>query len=348
MEIRKLGHTDVEVPALCLGTMTWGQQNTEAEAHEQLDYAVDEKGLYFIDTAEIYPVPPTGDLQGRTETYIGNWITKRGRRDDLVIASKVAAAGLIQTRDVGEVPRYDAKNIREAIEGSLSRLQTDYLDLYQIHWPERISDPFDKLGYEHNTAEGITSIEETLTAMSELIKEGKIRHIGISNETPWGVAEYLRLAREKDLPKIATIQNQYSLINRQFESGLSEFTMREQVGLLPYSVLSMGALTGKYLGGARPEGCRFTMWERNGARYNSDLVQEPIRVYVELAKKHSLDVVEMAVAFATSRKFVNSTIIGARTMEQLKSCIAGGELVLSPEVLSGIEDVHKKYPNLQV
>lgn len=348
METRRLGNTSIEVPALCLGTMTWGQQNTEAEAHEQLDYAVDERGLYFIDTAEIYPVPPTPELQGRTETYIGNWLTKRGKRDDLVLASKVAPAGLIRTRDVGEKPRLDRASIREAIDGTLGRLQTDHIDLYQVHWPERTTNFFGRRNYEHDPDEDATTIAETMQVLGELVQEGKIRHIGVSNETSWGVAEYLRVAQEHDLPRIATIQNQYSLINRQFESGLAEFAMREQVGLLPYSVLSMGALTGKYLDGARPEGARFTMFERNGARYNPAAVQEPIRRYVALARAHDLDPAQLAITFVTSREFVNSTIIGARTMEQLRIAIDAGTTTLSPAILEEIDAIYQEFPDLQV
>ena len=348
MEKRKLGWTDIEVPVICLGSMTWGQQNTEEEAHEQLDYAVDERGLYFIDTAEMYPVPPDPALQGLTETYIGNWIEKRGKRDDLIIASKVTPADLIRTREIGDKPRLDAKSIREALEGSLARLKTDYIDLYQIHWPVRTTNFFGKRGYTHDANEDATSIEETLTVLGELVKEGKIRHIGVSNETPWGVSEYLRLAKEKGLPRLATIQNQYSLVNRQFEVGLAEFSMREQVGLLPYSVLSMGVLTGKYLDGAKPEGARFTLFERNGERYNPPEAQEVIRKYIELAKKHGMDVAQMAIAFATSREFTNSTIIGARTMEQLKVCIDAGEMTLSDELLEEIEAIHRECPDMQV
>ena len=348
MEKRTLGGTDVEVPVICIGTMTWGQQNTEAEAHEQLDYAVEERGMYFLDTAEIDPVPPEPELQGRTETYIGNWLKSRGKRDDLVIATKVAASDLVRTRDAGASPRLDTKSIRDAIEGSLSRLQTDYVDLYQIHWPERTTNFFGTRGYSHNPDEDATSIEETLTALGELVKEGKVRHIGVSNETPWGVSEYLRLAQEKNLPRIATIQNQYSLVNRQFEAGLAEFSMREKVGLLPYSVLSMGVLTGKYLDGARPAGARFTFSERNSSRYNPPEAQSVTRRYVELAKKYGTDPATMGIAFTTSREFTNSTIIGARTMEQLKVCIDAGEVTLAPELLAEIETIHREMPDMQV
>lgn len=345
IEKRKLGWTDIEVPAICLGTMVWGNQTPEAEAHEQLSYGVDERGINFIDTAEAYPIPPSRELQGLTETYIGNWLSKRGKRDDLVIASKVCIADFVATRD--STHKYDAANIQQAIEGSLTRLQTDYIDLYQIHWPERRTNFFGKRDYEHDTADASTPIRETLEALQALVKAGKVRHIGVSNETPWGVAEYLRLAREEGLPRIVTIQNQYSLVNRHFEIGLSEMALREKVGLLPYSVLSGGALTGKYLGGAKPAGCRFTLFDRNADRYNTDRLQGVTEAYVNVAKKHGLDPAQMAVAFATSRDFTTSTIIGSRTLEQMKVCIDAGTLKLSAEVLADLQAVHEQYPNLQ-
>lgn len=348
MQTRKLGSSDLEVPVITLGTMTWGQQNTEADAHEQLDYAITERGLTFIDTAEMYPVPPETAKQGRTETYIGNWLKKRGKRDDLIIATKVGAGNGIGTRDVGPVPHYDRKSIREAIEGSLQRLQTDYIDLYQIHFPERKANFFGVRGYTHDPDDASTPIEETLEALAELVKEGKIRYIGVSNETPWGVSEYLRLAREKGLPKIVSIQNQYSLTSRTYEIGLAEMTLKENIGLLTYSTANGGVLSGKYLDGVEPEGARFTLNERNRARYNPQraATQEATKRYVQIAKKHGLDPVQMALAFAVSREFVTSVIIGATTMDQLKNNIDAGELQLSPEVLADIEQVHAELPDV--
>lgn len=345
IEKRKLGWTDIEVPAICLGTMVWGEQNDEAEAHEQLSYGVDERGINFIDTAEVYPIPPTSEKQGLTETYIGNWLKKRGKRDDLTIATKVCIGGTISTRE--STHKYDKENIRAAIEGSLGRLQTDYVDLYQIHWPERTTNFFGKREYDKAYDEDTTPIRETLEALKELIDEGKVRHIGVSNETPWGVMEYLRLAREEGLPRIVTIQNQYSMVNRHFEIGLSEIAINEKVGLLPYSALSGGVLSGKYLGGVFPEGARFTLGNRNAHRYNSPQLQPIIEAYVELAKKHDLDPSAMAIAFATSRDFVTATIIGSTSVEQMKTCIDGGSLQLSEEVLAGIEAIHEQYPNIQ-
>lgn len=346
MQKRRIGSSDLEVPGICLGTMTWGQQNTEAEAHDQLDYAVDERGLTFIDTAEIYPIPPEKEKQGRTETYIGNWLKKRGKRDDLTIASKVAASQLLKTRDTGGTPRYDRNNIRDAIDGTLKRLQTDYIDLYQVHWPERNTNFFGVRGYKHDPNDSSTPLEETLEALAELVKEGKVRYIGVSNETPWGVAEYLRLAREKNLPKIVSIQNQYSLTNRTFEIGLAEFSMKEDVNLLAYSPLSMGVLSGKYLGGAKPEGARFTVSDRNRDRYTPKHAQPAIRRYVDLAKDNGLDPSQMAIAFVLSREFVPSVIIGATNLEQLKAGIGSADVELSDKILEEIEKIHHGFPDV--
>ena len=326
--------------------MTWGQQNTEAEAHAQLDYAVDERGLNFIDTAEIYPVPPEAELQGRTEQYIGTWLKKRGKRDDLIIATKAGAASNIRTRDVGPVPHYDLKSLREAVDGSLQRLQTDYVDLYQIHFPERNANFFGVRGYTGRVEDTATPIEETLEALAELIKQGKIRHIGISNETPWGVSEYLRLSREKSLPRIISLQNQYSLANRTFEIGLSEICLKENVGLLAYSTLNMGVLSGKYLDGARPEGARFTMFDRNAERYNTERAQAAVKLYVELARDNGLDPTQMAYAFAISRDFMASVIIGATNLEQLKIGIDSADVVLPQKVLEEIEKIHLLMPDV--
>lgn len=345
MRKKILGNSGIEVPVICLGTMTWGQQNTEEEAHAQLDYAVDKRGINFIDTAEVYPIPPEKKNQGRTETYIGNWLAKRGRRDDLIIASKVCIAGdLLQTRDTRNIA-FDRKNIMDALEGSLSRLQTDYIDLYQIHWPERTTNFFGKRGYDHDYKDNSTSIHETVQVLDELVKSGKVRHIGISNETPWGMSEFIRVAKDYNLPLVTSIQNQYSLTNRTFEIGLSEMSLRENVPLLAYSVLNMGALTGKYLDGAKPEGARFSLFQRSAGRYNPEGAQDAIRAYVELAKKHNLDPAQMAIAYVCSRDFVTSVIIGATTMDQLKSCIDAGELELSSDVLREIEEIYQRYPD---
>ena len=350
MNYKKLPGTEIEVSTICLGTMNWGQQNTEEDAHAQLDYAVEERGLKFIDTAEIYPIPPDASLQGTTERFLGSWLKKRGKRDDLVIASKVAPSDIIRTRQItltkeGNKSRLDRKSIREAIEGSFERLGVDYLDLYQVHFPERKANFFGARGYVHDPSDEPTPIEETLEALTELVKEGKVRAIGVSNETPWGISEYLRLAREKGLARISTTQNQYSLTNRTYEIGLAEIGIREDVGLLAYSPLSMGVLSGKYLGGARPEGARFTLYERNSARYNSETAQPAITSYVEIAAKYGIDPAAMAIAFVASRPFVTSAIFGATTLDQLKTNISAGDLTLSPELLAEIEEVHKRIPD---
>lgn len=247
MRYRKLGTTDIEVSIICLGSMNWGEQNTEKDAHEQLEYAFSQ-GVNFIDTAEIYPIPPHGESQGRTETYIGNWLKKSGKRKNLIIASKVAGRSNNTNIRNGEVPCFNRKNIRIAIEGTLRRLQTDYLDLYQLHWPDRNTNFFGKRGYVHDPKDKSIPIEETLEAMQELIKEGKVRNIGVSNETAWGIMQYFRFYREKKLPRIQSIQNPYSLIMREYETALAEISIKEQLSLLVYSPLSFGVLTGKYLG----------------------------------------------------------------------------------------------------
>ncbi|WP_372964806.1 NADP(H)-dependent aldo-keto reductase [Marinobacter sp.] len=340
MRMRKLGKTDIDVSLICLGTMTWGEQNTEQEAFEQLDYAVD-AGINFIDTAEMYPVPPKLETQGRTEEYLGNWLARRGRRDDLVIASKVAGPGNGLSYLRGG-PRLTREHIREACDSSLQRLQTDYIDLYQVHWPDRSANFFGKLGYEQNPKESMTPIEETLGALDELVKEGKIRHVGLSNETPWGVMEYLRLSRENNWPRVVSIQNPYSLLNRSFEAGLAEFAHREETGLLAYSPLAFGMLTGKYMGGKWPEKARLTLYERF-VRYTGDHAADATRAYVELAYQQGLSPAQMALAWVNSREFVTSNIIGATSMEQLKENIGSTEITLSADIVSAIEAIHSEF-----
>ncbi|KMQ75221.1 NADP(H)-dependent aldo-keto reductase [Marinobacter subterrani] len=340
MQTRKLGKTDIDVTLICLGTMTWGEQNTEQEAFEQLDYAMAE-GINFIDAAEMYPVPPKAETQGLTETYLGNWLARRGRRDDLVIASKVAGPGngLSYLRNG---PRLTRDHIVAACDASLQRLQTDYIDLYQVHWPDRATNFFGKLGYENNPDEQFTPIEETLGALDELVKAGKIRHVGLSNETPWGTMEYLRLAREKSWPRVASIQNPYNLLNRSFEVGMAEIAHREQAGLLAYSPLAFGMLSGKYLGGKWPEKARMTLYERF-SRYTNSRGMEATRAYVELARQHGLSPVQMALAYVNSRSFVTSNIIGATSMEQLRENIGSAGVTLSPEVQQAIEAIHQEF-----
>ena len=344
MLFNKLGRTNLEVSKICLGTMTWGQQNTEAEAHEQLNYAV-AAGINFIDTAELYPVPPKGETQGLTEQYIGSWLGKRSDRDKLVVASKVCASAewISYLRDGNA--RLDKANITAALDASLQRLQTDYIDLYQLHWPERATNYFGKLGYETHDpdADGV-SIEETLSVLGDIVKSGKIRYVGISNETPWGTAEYLRVAEQKGLPRIVSIQNPYNLLNRTFEVGSAEFALRERVGLLAYSPLAFGALSGKYLNDAKPAGARITLFSQFSRYLNPEGVK-CTEAYFKLAKEHGLDPAQMALAFINSRPFLTSNIIGATNMEQLRADIDSVNIELSEELLNGIQDIHAHQPN---
>ncbi len=343
MEYNKLGQTDNEVSKICLGTMTWGEQNTESEAHEQLNYAVD-AGINFIDTAEMYPVAPKAETQGLTESYIGSWLAKRQDRDKLIIASKVCAQQdwLPYLRN-GEA-KLDKKNIHAALDASLKRLQTDYIDLYQMHWPERDTNFFGKLGYYHAPEKDGVAIAETLDVLGGLVKEGKIRTIGISNETAWGCAEYLRVANEQNLPRIVSIQNPYNLLNRTFEIGLSEFSHREQVGLLAYSPLAFGVLSGKYLNDAKPAGTRLILFDRF-TRYTNPQATTATEAYVILAKENGLDPSQMALAYINSRPFLTSNIIGATTMEQLKTDIESINVKLTKDTIRAIEDIHEKIPN---
>ncbi len=344
MERRQLSHTDLQVSALCLGTMTWGQQNSEAEAFEQLDYAI-AQDINFIDTAEMYPVPPIAETQGRTEQYIGNWLAARGGRDKLILASKaVGPAEWTAHIQNGEVPRFHRRHLEGALERSLKRLQTDYLDLYQLHWPDRNTNYFGELGYSHKADEAFTPIEETLEVLDGFVRSGKIRHIGLSNETPWGLMEFVRIAEQRGWPRIVSIQNPYNLLNRSFEIGLAECSHRENVGLLAYSPLAFGALSGKYLDGQWPEGARITLFKRF-SRYTNPQAEAATRAYCALAAEHNLDPCQMALAYVTSRSFVTSNIIGATTMEQLKSNIASHELQLADDVLSAIEAIHVEHPN---
>jgi len=340
MELRSLGQTDLKVSAICLGTMTWGEQNTEREAHEQMDYAVAE-GINFFDAAEMYPVPPKAETQGSTEACIGTWFRARpGARDKVVLATKVVGPGEFSWIRGG--PRLDRANVLAACDASLKRLQTDTIDLYQVHWPARSTNYFGQLSYRATDDRAATSIEETHSALAELVKAGKVRHIGVSNETPWGVSEWLRLSREKNLPRPASIQNPYSLLNRSFEVGLAEFAHREKVGLLAYSPLAFGVLSGKYLHGAKPAEGRLTLFSRF-QRYNSEQAELATREYAALAKTHGVELSQMALAWVTSRPFTTANIIGATTMEQLRSNIASKDLKLSKDLVAGLEAIHKRF-----
>lgn len=342
MQYRPLGNTDLTVSALTLGTMTWGEQNSERDAHQQIEIALD-AGINCLDAAEMYPVPPKAETQGLTETYLGNWLARSSQRQRLIIATKVTGPGA-SFHYLRQGTRLNRQQILEACEASLKRLKTDYIDLYQIHWPERQTNFFGQLGYRHQTDDQSVSIEETLRACEELVRSGKVRHLGISNETPWGVHEYLRLSETEALPRIVSVQNPYNLLNRIYEVGLAEMSIREQVGLLAYSPLAFGVLSGKYLGGQRPAQARLTLYERF-QRYTSPLAEQVTTAYVELAQRHQLSPTQMALAFVTQQPFVTSNIIGATSVEQLQENLASSETVLSDELLHAIDQIHQQHPN---
>ncbi|WP_180127180.1 MULTISPECIES: NADP(H)-dependent aldo-keto reductase [unclassified Acinetobacter] len=346
MQFKPLAHTGILVPEICLGTMTFGEQNTQAEAFAQLDYAL-ERGLNFWDTAEMYPVPPKPETQGSTETIIGNWIAARGGRDKIILASKIAgpSQGGSHIRD-GQT-KFIASEIESALDQSLLRLQTDYLDLYQLHWPQRPTNFFGKLGYgnaEANSTQTITNLEETLVALSHEVKKGRIRSIGLSNETPWGTLKFLQLAEKHGLEKIVSVQNPYSLLNRTYEIGLSEIAHYEGVGLLAYSPLAFGYLTGKFRHGARPANARVTLFSRF-SRYSNAESEWATEQYAQLAEQHGLTLTQLALAFIKQQFFVTSTIIGATNLDQLKENIDAFEVNLSEDILKGIEDIHRQQPN---
>lgn len=342
MEYRKLGRTDLDVSLICLGTMTWGKQNSEAEGHEQMDYAL-EQGVNFFDTAELYAVPPDSETYGKTEEIIGTWFADRGNRDQVILASKIAGKGLPWVRGGDYV--IDRKNIMLAVEDSLKRLQTDYIDLYQLHWPNRGSYHF-RAYWDYTPDFDVAEVEdnflEVLETCDELIKAGKIRHIGLSNETAWGTMKWTRLSEEKGLPRMASIQNEYSLLCRMFEPDLQEVALCEDVGLLAWSPLATGMISGKYLDGARPDGTRWTL-ESSHPR-DTENAADAVRAYIKIAEKHGLDVNQMALAFVNMQPFVTSNIIGATTMEQLKTNISSVDVKLSGDVLKEIAAVRKQYP----
>ncbi|MEM5455892.1 NADP(H)-dependent aldo-keto reductase [Paraburkholderia phytofirmans] len=347
MEYRRLGDSDVQVSLIGLGTMTWGEQNTEQEAHAQIDYALDH-GVNLIDTAEMYPVPPRAETQGSTERFIGTWLAQhRSAREKIVLATKIAGPARQPhnpTHIRGKGNQFDRKNLTEALDDSLKRLQTDYVDLYQLHWPDRSTMTFGRPAYPWVDDAYTVPIEETLSVLAEFVKAGKVRHVGVSNETPWGVAQFLRAAEKLSLPRIVSIQNPYSLVNRTYEVGLSEYAHRDHIGLLAYSPLAFGWLTGKYEGGARPAGARISLFERF-QRYSKPQAVQAITRYVELAKRHGLSPAQFALAFVNSRPFVTSNLIGATSLEQLKENIASAEVKLSPEVLAEIDALHELQPN---
>ena len=346
MKFNPLGQSGLQVPEICLGTMTFGEQNSQSEAFEQLKYALDQ-GLYFWDTAEMYPVPPKPETQGSTEIIIGNWIAQNGNRDQLFLASKIAGPqqGGSSIRD-GHT-RFIEQEISSAIDSSLKRLQTDYIDLYQLHWPQRPTNFFGALGYGNQQAIqsiDITPLEETLTALAKEVNKGRIRHIGLSNETPWGTMKFIQLAEKMGLEKIVSVQNPYNLLNRTYEIGMSEIAQHEGIGLLAYSPLAFGYLTGKYRNGARPKDGRITLFSRF-TRYSNPESEWATEQYAILAEKHGLSLAELALAFIKQQFFVTSTIIGATNMQQLKENISAFEIDLSEDILQEIEAIHRQQPN---
>lgn len=342
MKMKTLGRTDISVSELCLGTMTWGKQNTEAEGHAQMDYAI-ANGINFFDTAEMYAVPPDASTYGKTEEIIGTWFKKTGKRNDIVLASKVAGGGRPWVRGGRGI---DGPSVREAVENSLKRLQTDRIDLYQVHWPRRghyhFEGSWDYNPYLQDKQAVVPNMLEVLQVMGELVKEGKILHFGLSNESAWGTMQYLKLSMELGLPRVQTIQNEYNFLRRYYDTDLAELAFHEDVGLLAYSPLAAGAISGKYLGGVLPPGTRGAV---AGSAYRNNQYTEPaIRAYIALAEKHGLDVCQMAIAFCLTKPFMTSVIIGATTMEQLKVNIAAADLQLSDPILNEIQQIFMLYP----
>jgi aryl-alcohol dehydrogenase-like predicted oxidoreductase len=342
MKFKKLGNTNLDVSVICLGTMTWGTQNSEKDAFEQMDYSVN-NGVNFFDTAEIYSVPPDSESFGKTETMIGNWFEKRRNREKIILASKVAGPRLDWIR--GGENNYNEKNIGKAIDGSLKRLKTDYIDLYQLHWPERSTNCFGRREFQVNKDEAEwNDFESVLKALEKFIKSGKIRYIGMSNETPYGLSKYLELSKNKDLPRMMSVQNPYSLVNRTYEIGMSEISIREKCGLLVYYPLAAGALSGKYRGGQMPKNSRMTLF-KGWERMINPLAMKAYDEYYELAREYNMTMVQLAQAFVNSRPFVTSNIIGATTMEQLKENIGSIDRELTEEMMEKINLIHNNNPN---
>ncbi|MDA7981167.1 MAG: aldo/keto reductase [Alphaproteobacteria bacterium] len=341
MEYRALGTTEIKVSRCCLGTMTWGSQNSRDEAFEQMDYAV-ERGVNFFDTAEIYPVPPREEWANATETIIGEWLRARpGMREKIIIATKIGGPHVAWLR--GDRPPFNKKDIRDALDASCKRLGVETIDLYQLHWPERHVNIFGRLAWTVPAGEERTTpFEETLSAFAELQKEGRVRAVGVSNETPWGVMRFLEHAEKAGLPRMASIQNPYSLLNRSFEVGLAEVAFRERCGLLAYAPFAAGVLSGKYLDGAKPKGARFVLYPQ-ASRYFSASGEAAVRAWIDLAKRHEMDIATLAHAFVYSRPFLTSSIIGATRMDQLKAAIDAEAVTLSDELLAEIEEVHNAH-----
>jgi len=343
MNYKKLGNTNLKVSTICLGTMTWGEQNTQEEGFEQMDYALDQ-GVNFWDTAELYAVPPRAETYGHTEIIIGNWFKKTKKRDKVILATKVAGPTRAYLR--GGANSYGLEKMTEAINDSLKRLQTDYIDLYQLHWPERNTNAFGRLGYEHKENNDWTKFEDVLGNLQRFIDSGKIREVGLSNETPWGVSKYLESSKEKNLPRMISIQNPYSLVNRTYEIGLAEISIRDEIGLLAYSPLASGYLSGKYRNEKYPKGSRMERdWDFWKYRYNTPNLKNAVEEYYKISEKYNLNMSQMSLKFCEIQPFMTSVIIGATTMEQLKTNIESVNVKLTDDIVKEINKVQTIYPN---
>ena len=343
MNFRKLGNTDLKVSTICLGTMTWGEQNNQKEAFEQMDYAISQ-GINFFDTAEMYAVPSTEKTFGKTETIIGNWFKERNNRKKVILATKISGPGLSWIRGGGL--QYTKENISSALLGSLERLQTDYIDLYQLHWPERNTNYFGKLGYKHKAEEKEwNDFESILRTLKQFVDEGKIRYIGLSNESAWGLSKFLELSKSQDLPRVMSVQNPYNLLNRAYEVGLAEISIREQSGLLAYSPLASGVLSGKYRNNQKPKGSRLQLFGDYFPRYAGKSSNLAVEGYFKIAKKHKISLAQLSLAFVNQQSFVTSNIIGATTMKQLEENIGSANIKLSSEIIDEINSVHKNNSN---
>ena len=341
MNFKKLGSTELKVSTICLGTMTWGEQNSEKDGFDQMDYALD-KGVSFFDTAELYSIPPKKNTFGKTEEIIGNWFVKRKNREKVILASKISGPGLNWIRGGGN--QYDKKNLNLALNESLKRLKTDYIDLYQLHWPERKTNFFGRLGYQHKDDKEWNNFEDVLNSLNDIIKSGKVRYVGLSNETAWGLSRFLEISKRKNLPKMMSVQNPYNLLNRTYEVGLAEISIREESGLLAYSPLAFGYLTGKYRENKLPEGSRIKLF-KDFTRYKNENGQKAIEEYYKIAKKHGINFAQMSLKFCEIQPFITSVIIGATTMEQLKTNIESVNVKLSDYTINEINEIQKKYPN---
>ena len=342
MNYKKLGNTDLDVSTICLGTMTWGEQNTQDEGFEQMDYALS-KGVNFWDTAELYAIPPKEKTYGKTEEIIGNWFEKSKKRNKVILATKIAGPGLNWIREGNN--QYNDKNLNEAVNASLKRLKTDYIDLYQLHWPERKSNFFGRLGYQHKDENDWNKFEDILSSFDKIIKSGKVRHIGLSNETAWGLSKFLEISKLNNLPRIVSVQNPYSLLNRTYEIGLAEVSIREKSGLLAYSPLAFGYLSGKYRNGEFPSNSRMKLFGDKFVRYKTENGQLAVEKYYEIANKYELNFAQMSLKFCEVQPFMTSVIIGATTMDQLKTDIESVNINLTDEVINEINEIQKIYPN---